>query len=466
MEPLFVTIPLFSVLTVITAAYSILNSWKKFFAALIVLLSIVLALLFRESLLLFPLFITVPGVLALFQLVHYQKKKMRTIFLIQLTLSVIIFILAVSLSHIRLELLAVLLITQSFILILSLHISRLFSTGPFILLLTISSVVFLILLDQNSLTGMFILTGILTVFVLAMPLRSRIQEILLAYQHSRTMMEAHRQLNRTNIRLTESNRRYRTLMHQRIIELHQLSRHASLAEVTAGIAHEVSQPLTGIRNIAQNLIDDIEETQINPLVFRQDLEQMLSQINRISRIISHIQTFAQKRQVSSRYLEISELIAGTLELVQQQLYDNDIELILTLPSQPLHITGDRLSLEQLLVNLLLNARDAILKRRRFEPNHGGTIRLSVSSDIDIHIIIEDDGTGIQEDISEKIWSPFFTTKSGSGTGLGLSIARKIIEDHRGSYRVESNGGLTQFVIILPVETSDNGTSDHEIISES
>jgi C4-dicarboxylate-specific signal transduction histidine kinase len=466
MEPLLVTIPLLAVLTVISVTYSVLESWKRFLPALMVTLSILLALISRQSSHLFPIMMVVPALISLTLLAQYQKNQIYVIFLGLLTGTVILLILVLTFSHVRQQLLAILLILQGLVLIISLILSRLITAGPLILLLSLSTLAVLILLDHGSLRGMFLLVAVLTVPVLAIPLRSRIREILLAYQHSKTMMEANRQLNRTNIRLTESNRRYRNLMHQRIIELHQLSRHASLAEITAGIAHEVSQPLTGIRNIAQNLMDDIDENQLDPLVFRHDLEQILSQINRISRIISHIQTFARKKHFSTRSLDVAELVSGALELVQQQLKDNEIELVITIPPQTLYVTGDRLSLEQLLVNLLLNARDAILKRRSFEPTHGGTIRLSLTADKDILIIIEDDGTGIQEDISEKIWSPFFTTKTGSGTGLGLSIARKIIEDHQGSYRVESNGGWTRFTIILPGEISTKGTESHETVPES
>ena len=145
-------------------------------------------------------------------------------------------------------------------------------------------------------------------------------------------------------------------------------------------------------------------------------------------------------------MPLQDVVRCAHALVAEQLRLRGIAVELEMPDEPLVVRGNRLQLEQVLVNLLSNARDAVSEA----ANKRITIRL-VTDERCITIVVADTGAGIPSELISKIFDPFFTTKpAGVGTGLGLSISHGIIKEHRGSISVESNVGLgSRFVIHLP-----------------
>ena len=263
--------------------------------------------------------------------------------------------------------------------------------------------------------------------------------------------EQNKELIRSIARLKQSGDQYRNLIVEKDRQMLQLARHASLAELTTGIGHELAQPLTGIRGIAQNLIDDINAEELDNLQAVSELMRICSLVDKASSIIDHIRNFSRRGTVSMKPLDLNRVILEAIDLIQVQLKKNNIDLIFVLDENIPKIQGDRLSLEQLIVNIVMNAKDAILER---EPNtlpEGGSIRIATYPSPDgVTMTIEDNGTGMPEEIKNKIWSPFFTTKKGDrGTGIGLALCGRILRDHGAQADIHSDANGTRFTIRFP-----------------
>jgi signal transduction histidine kinase len=241
------------------------------------------------------------------------------------------------------------------------------------------------------------------------------------------------------------------IISQKDIELLQIARHASLAEITTGIAHELAQPLTGIKCIAQNMIDDINLNEFDALQSVADLTKMSSLVDRSSSIINHIRTFTRKRNFSFQQVDLNASILNAIELINNQMKNNGIDIIFALDDSVPKIYGDNLSLEQLFINLILNSKDAILAKKDMHDNFTGIIKITTIFYNKVKLVIEDNGYGIPKDIIPKIWTPFFTTKmKGNGTGIGLSLSHRIIEEHNADVAIDSSDEGTAFTILFPV----------------
>ena len=240
---------------------------------------------------------------------------------------------------------------------------------------------------------------------------------------------------------------------QKDIELLQVARHASLAEVTTGIAHELAQPLTGIKCISQNIVDDINYNELDLMQAVADLTKISALVDRSSSIIDHIRTFSRKRGFFIQPADLNACILNAVELVSNQLKNSEIELVFILDDSIPAIYGDTLSLEQLFINMILNSRDAIITRREKNREITGVIKIKTfSGDGNVTLVIEDNGGGIPDDIIPKIWTPFFTTKKkGKGTGIGLSLSHRIIREHNAEVAVQNSGAGTVFTITFPSE---------------
>ena len=263
-------------------------------------------------------------------------------------------------------------------------------------------------------------------------------------------------LNQKINRLRQSSEQLKRIIAQKDIELLQVARHASLAEVTTGIAHELAQPLTGIKCIAQNLIDDIICKELDNEQASSDLEKITSLVDRSSSIIDHIRTFSRKRGFSLHPVDINTCILNAIDLINNQMKKNSIDVIFVLDDTIPEIWGDNLSLEQLFINLILNSKDAILSRQDDEPSLSGYIKITTAlKENQVVLIIEDNGSGIPDDIITKIWAPFFTTKlKGKGTGIGLSLSHRIIKEHDAEVVVDTSALGTVFTIRFPVGSPD------------
>jgi len=224
-----------------------------------------------------------------------------------------------------------------------------------------------------------------------------------------------------------------------------------VGEMAAGLAHEIKNPLAGIKVSIEVLATELETTQEDKEVF----DRIIDEINRIETLLKNLLSYAIPPRPQFAPLDVNKIIDSAVKTAEFSLRSptdgsksrevKDIQFVKDLNDQLPHIVADSAQLQQVILNLLLNAIYAIPET--------GTISVGTSSQTkgSIRIVVSDDGKGIAVEDIEKIFLPFFTTKT-KGTGLGLSICKRLIEQQNGSISVARNpeGGL-RFKIDLPVE---------------
>jgi C4-dicarboxylate-specific signal transduction histidine kinase len=229
-------------------------------------------------------------------------------------------------------------------------------------------------------------------------------------------------------------------------QLVQAGKLATLGELTTGVAHELNNPLNNIGLYVGNVIDRIRlgADDSEPLV--SDLEKAMEQVRKATEIISHLRTFGRAARVSIGQVDVDDVIERSLLLVHEQLRLRGIEVELELCPDELLVIANPIQLEQVFINLLTNARDALADSKR------KTIRIASSRDGEkIRIAFSDTGPGIPLELQQRIFDPFFTTKEvGTGTGLGLSITYSILKEYGGEISVDSRPGKgATFLVELP-----------------
>jgi PAS domain S-box-containing protein len=220
----------------------------------------------------------------------------------------------------------------------------------------------------------------------------------------------------------------------------QQDRLASLGLLAAGVAHEVNTPLTGISSYAQILLEDMAGDDPR----RATLEKIEVQTRRASSIANSLLNLARPERTAFESVALNDAVREVLKLFAPQVRDARITLKAELGDDLPEIRGHRGKLQQVLLNLLSNARDAV------EGGGAITVRTARTGE---RVVLEvlDDGVGIAEEDLPRIFDPFFTTKGrGKGTGLGLSISYGIVREHDGAMQAESvPGEFTRFRIELP-----------------
>ncbi len=249
---------------------------------------------------------------------------------------------------------------------------------------------------------------------------------------------------------TEEVQRREQELREKQEQLVQAGKLATLGELTTGVAHELNNPLNNIGLFIGNAIDLIAlgMADPNPERILQELQSAMHQVRKATEIISHLRTFGRATSVSREPVVITQVIRSALSLVQEQLRLRQIEVKLLVPEEEVIVIGNGIQLEQVFINLLTNARDAMVHSSRKMITIGCTKQANM---VDIRFC--DTGQGIPVGLEQRIFDPFFTTKEvGSGTGLGLSITYGIIKEHHGTIVVENchdEGAL--FLIQLPLE---------------
>jgi C4-dicarboxylate-specific signal transduction histidine kinase len=232
-------------------------------------------------------------------------------------------------------------------------------------------------------------------------------------------------------------------------QLVQAGKLATLGELTTGVAHELNNPLNNIGLFIGNALDQMHLDRYDEAAVQAELENAMEQVRKATAIISHLRTFGRPAPVSLDAVDVDEVIERSLSLMQEQLRLRAIEVELDLCAEELIVLGNAIQLEQVFINLLTNARDALAESR------GKTICITTSREGDwIKIRFADTGSGIAPEVEQRIFDPFFTTKEvGTGTGLGLSITYSIVKEHGGRIAVEPGRRRgASFLIELPFMT--------------
>src|SRR5438477_3783587 len=231
-------------------------------------------------------------------------------------------------------------------------------------------------------------------------------------------------------------------------QLVQAGNLATLGELTTGVAHELNNPFNNIGLFIGNVIDLIELGEADPQRMLHELHSAMQQVHKATEIISHLRTFGRAATVSREPVVINQVIQRAISLVHKQLHLRQIEVQLRFPSEDVIVIGNAIQMEQVFINLLTNARDALADMTQKLI----TITCTVKTDV-VNIHFCDTGPGIPAGLEQRIFDPFFTTKEvGAGTGLGLSITYGIIKEHQGSIAVESRPGEgALFIIQLPLK---------------
>jgi C4-dicarboxylate-specific signal transduction histidine kinase len=236
-------------------------------------------------------------------------------------------------------------------------------------------------------------------------------------------------------------------------QLVQAGKLATLGELTTGVAHELNNPLNNIGLFLGNIMDHVEANQVEPERILRDLRHAMQQVRKATTIIGHLRTFGRAAPAIRETLSINDVITQAVSLVQEQLRLHQVDVRLQLArSNPL-VCGSAIQIEQVFINLLTNARDAV--------SNAPVKQIIVQSTVDDHrvtVTVQDTGPGIPPGLEQRIFDPFFSTKDvGAGTGLGLSITYGILKDHQGSISVERRPGVgATFVVEMPLA----GKHDH------
>jgi len=266
----------------------------------------------------------------------------------------------------------------------------------------------------------------------------------------------------TEQRITEINRELERRMIEEIKKqekqqqlLSQKSKLESLGTLAAGIAHEINQPLGGISMGLDNILMRIQDKNCSEEYLKEKLNSLFENVERIKKIIDHIRYFSRtQKPVSFTMVNLNDVIKSALFMVSAQFENHGVTIETSLDETIPPITADKYKLEQVLLNLLSNAKYAVdeKEKKSEDKTYRKEIKIITRKDEkNVYLTVWDNGTGIPQKITEKIFDPFFTTKSeDKGTGLGLSISYGFIKDLLGDIRVESEPNeYSLFEISIP-----------------
>jgi len=239
-------------------------------------------------------------------------------------------------------------------------------------------------------------------------------------------------------------------------EVMKSERLAMIGRLAAGVAHEINNPLTGVLTFSHLLREkeNLDEQD------REDLDVIINETTRVSEIVRGLLDFARERPVAKEPLDVNDVVQQTVRLLGNRTAFQQITIDADLSAGLPRVDGDMNQLQQVLLNLSLNACAAMLE--------GGTLTIGTSAgDGRVLVKVADTGCGIKAEHLDRIFEPFFSTKPvGKGTGLGLSISYGIVQQHGGDLRVESEEGQgTTFTIVLPLAEDKQSDSQERKADE-
>jgi signal transduction histidine kinase len=236
-------------------------------------------------------------------------------------------------------------------------------------------------------------------------------------------------------------------------ELTHLSRAMSMGELTASIAHEMKQPLTALVAHGYACLEWLSAEPPNLPKARHTAERIIQEGTRAGSVLSRIRALFRKDNPSKEFLDVNELIQDLMSLLRDEARRRGISVHTDLAAHLPRIEVDRVQLQQVVLNLVINGMDAIDDAKGSGKDL--TIRSKKSSENEILVQVEDTGVGLDSEAAGKIFDTFFTTKA-QGIGMGLSISRSIVESHDGRlWATARPGGGTIFQFTLPVDTRNS-----------
>lgn len=246
---------------------------------------------------------------------------------------------------------------------------------------------------------------------------------------------------------TEAIKRREAELREKQEQLVQAAKLATLGELTTAVAHELNNPLNNIGLFTGNAIDLIEFGSSDRERLLEELRSAMNQVQKASEIISHMRTFGRTAPISRMPVAINEVVKRARALLREQLRLRQITVETSLAESDPVVMGSEIQLEQVFINLLTNARDALAEA----PQK----LISITSQVEgehVVLAVSDTGEGVPAEFEQRIFDPFFTTKEvGKGTGLGLSITYGIIQEHGGAITLENHPGHgATFRVELPL----------------
>ncbi len=297
-----------------------------------------------------------------------------------------------------------------------------------------------------------------------------VHEINRAMERQRLLQDSRRQQEELETRVAEQTQELRQAyakLEQQVAEIErrrarafQADRLQALGEMAAGIAHELSQPLNGIRAFAEGAIQGFDRGwQTTPAESAEALQDIIGQVDRIAGIVDHMRVFARGAdEARPEPYTLAGVVENALKLLGAQLRAHSIAVNTDIDATLPDLFGHGAQIEQVLVNLLTNARDALDTRRTEATEAVGwkpAVSLRVWADPPrrtAFLSVADNGSGMTRETEARVFDPFFTTKAeGRGTGLGLSISHTIVGRHHGRIEVDNQPGVgVTFTIALPL----------------
>ena len=232
----------------------------------------------------------------------------------------------------------------------------------------------------------------------------------------------------------------------------QSEKMAAVGTLSAGLAHEVKNPLSAVLGYAQLSMRKLDQ----PEALKKNLGIIENETRRCNEIISNLMQFSRQEKGELSRISVNEVIKKSIKIVDHQLSLKNVRIESDLADTIALISGNANQLQQVLMNLMINAQQAI-------GDEGGTVSLAtISTGESVIITVSDTGPGMDDEVAAKIFEPFFTTKpAGQGTGLGLSVTYGIIQDHGGDISVtRADSGGAKFTITLPLENEEAIALEH------